>query len=54
VVGCRDEPEFAPARLGDLRDSALDGSRARQVLGWKPEYDLARGVARTVEYFRTR
>jgi UDP-glucose 4-epimerase len=48
----RDEPEFHPARLGDLRRSCLDISRAKQVLGWAPTVDLADGVARTVDYFR--
>ncbi|PRX47918.1 UDP-glucose 4-epimerase [Prauserella shujinwangii] len=53
AAGAPDEPESAPARLGDLRASALDASAARQELGWKPEVDIAEGVRRTVEYFRT-
>jgi len=48
----RDEPEFYPARLGDLRRSCLDISRAKQVLGWVPKVEFADGVARTVDYFR--
>ena len=44
----RDEPEFYPPRLGDLRRSSLDNSRAKQVLGWAPKVDLTDGVARTV------
>ncbi|MPZ81708.1 MAG: NAD-dependent epimerase/dehydratase family protein [Actinophytocola sp.] len=47
-----DEPELAPARLGDLRASALDASAAAAELGWHPEVDVAEGVHRTVEYFR--
>ena len=47
-----DEPELHPARLGDLRRSSLDSSRAKQVLGWTPKVDLAEGIARTVDYFR--
>ncbi|TDQ05010.1 NAD-dependent epimerase/dehydratase family protein [Labedaea rhizosphaerae] len=47
-----DEPEMAPARLGDLRASALDVSAARAELGWTPEVDVAEGVRRTVDYFR--
>ena len=49
---CADEPEFYPPRLGDLRRSCLDISRAKQVLGWAPKVDLTDGVARTVDYFR--
>ena len=52
AAGGRDEPEFYPARLGDLKRSSLDNSRAKQVLGWAPNVDLAEGVARTVDYFR--
>jgi len=47
-----DEPEFHPPRLGDLRRSCLDSSRANAVLGWVPKIALKDGVARTVDYFR--
>ncbi|WP_409435496.1 GDP-mannose 4,6-dehydratase [Mycobacterium sp. SMC-14] len=52
AVGAPDDPEFHPARLGDLRRSCLDIERARQVLGWSPRVGLADGVTRTVAYFR--
>jgi UDP-glucose 4-epimerase len=52
AVGVADAPELAPARLGDLRASALDSSAARRELGWRPEVDIAEGVRRTVDYFR--
>ncbi|MBP1817771.1 GDP-mannose 4,6-dehydratase [Mycobacterium sp. OAE908] len=52
AAGAPDEPEFHPPRLGDLRRSCLDISRARRVLGWTPEVDIDEGVARTVDYFR--
>ncbi|MDH6196405.1 UDP-glucose 4-epimerase [Mycobacterium frederiksbergense] len=53
AVGAPDEPEMHPPRLGDLRRSRLDNGRARQVLGWQPQVDLAAGVQKTVEFFRT-
>jgi UDP-glucose 4-epimerase len=43
---------MAPARLGDLRASALDASAAATDLGWRPEIGIAEGVRQTVEYFR--
>ena len=52
VVGAPDEPEFHPARIGDLRRSCLDISRAEQVLGWRPKINLDDGVAQTVAFFR--
>jgi UDP-glucose 4-epimerase len=53
AVGAADEPEMHPPRLGDLRRSQLDISRARDVLGWRPQVDLAAGIPRTVEFFRS-
>ena len=53
AAGGSDEPEFYPARLGDLKRSSLDISRAKQVLGWTPNVELADGIARTVDYFRS-
>jgi UDP-glucose 4-epimerase len=47
-----DEPALEPARLGDLRASALDSSAARTDLSWTPEVDVAEGVRRTVDHFR--
>ena len=44
--------EFLPPRLGDLRRSCLDFSRAETVLGWRPKVNLENGVARTVDFFR--
>jgi UDP-glucose 4-epimerase len=52
AVGKPDTPELHPPRLGDLKRSRLDSSRARDVLGWSPQVDLAHGVPRTVDFFR--
>ena len=52
AAGASDDPELAPPRLGDLRRSCLDNSRARDVLGWAPQTGLTDGIARTVEFFR--
>ena len=52
AAGAPDEPELHPPRLGDLRRSCLDNSRAKDVLGWAPKVALDDGVSRTVEFFR--
>ena len=44
------EPEFAPARLGELQRSVLDASLAERELGWRPEHTLAGGLAATWEW----
>ena len=52
AAGAPDNPEYAPARLGDVPRSALSYERAREVLGWEPLTPITEGVAQTVEYFR--
>jgi UDP-glucose 4-epimerase len=52
AAGAPDEPEFHPPRLGDLRRSCLDISRAAEVLGWQPKVGIDDGVARTVAFFQ--
>jgi UDP-glucose 4-epimerase len=39
-------PEFASARLGEVRRSCLDVSRAADELGWTPRVSLAEGLER--------
>jgi UDP-glucose 4-epimerase len=46
------QPEFAPARLGELERSALDVSRARAELGFEAGHDLEDGLRRTLEWAR--
>ena len=52
VVGAPDEPQSAPARLGDVKRSCLDARKAELVLSWQARVRLEDGVRRTVEYFR--
>jgi UDP-glucose 4-epimerase len=48
----RFEPRFAPARLGELPRSALDVTRAREVLGWKPTVAVREGLRVTLDAAR--
>jgi UDP-glucose 4-epimerase len=41
------EPEFAPARLGEVQRSCLDAGRARELLGWRAQTPIAEGLALT-------
>jgi UDP-glucose 4-epimerase len=47
------EPEFAPARAGELQRSSLDVTRARAELGFSAETDLVSGLRSTLEWART-
>lgn len=51
-AGVTGEPEYAPARMGELARSALDAGRAKLHLGWEPFTDLATGTAAVLDYFR--
>jgi UDP-glucose 4-epimerase len=47
------EPQFAPARLGELARSCLDIGRARETLGWEPTVSIREGLRLTLEAVRT-
>jgi UDP-glucose 4-epimerase len=46
------EPEFAPERLGEVRNIHLDCTRARGELGWEASVDLGEGLKRTLDSIR--
>lgn len=46
-LGYEGEPEFAPARPGELQRSALDPSKAERIYGWKAATSLSEGLGIT-------
>src|SRR4051812_19003369 len=46
------EPQHEPERLGEVRNIALDTSRARRELGWEPRVALDEGLRITLESLR--
>jgi nucleoside-diphosphate-sugar epimerase len=48
------EPNHTESRAGDVRDSFADITRARELLGYEPEWSLQDGLAKTVEHFLSR
>ncbi len=51
LLGVSIQPEFLPARVGDVRESLADISRARKVLGYEPKYTLEEGLGMTIAYY---
>ncbi|HEY1952651.1 MAG TPA: NAD-dependent epimerase/dehydratase family protein [Gemmatimonadaceae bacterium] len=51
AVGSSVPIEFAPHRPGEQQESFLDVSKARELLGWTPEVELAEGLSRTYQWF---
>ena len=48
ILGTSLEPEFRPARAGDVRDSQASIERARAVLGYEPTVDFEEGLRLTL------
>ncbi|GFO95945.1 nucleoside-diphosphate-sugar epimerase [groundwater metagenome] len=46
------EPEFAPAQIGDIRESYADITKATRLPGWEPRVSLEEGLRETMKYLR--
>lgn len=46
------EAIYGPPRLGDVRDSLADISKAEKLLGYNPQFTVKEGLQITWEYFR--
>ncbi len=53
ICGVEADPEFKPARAGELHRSCLNSAKAGSILGWSPQKDLNRGLSETVEFLRS-
>src|SRR6056297_3427348 len=45
------EAIYEEARKGDILHSSLANGKAKELLGWKPDYDFKAGLKQTVEYY---
>ncbi|MDQ5815305.1 MAG: NAD-dependent epimerase/dehydratase family protein [Actinomycetota bacterium] len=52
LTGTRYEPQYAPARPGELQRIVIDPSKAGAELGWSPTTELTEGLKQTVAWFR--
>ncbi|WP_435412205.1 SDR family oxidoreductase [Psychroserpens mesophilus] len=46
------EATYGPPRLGDVRDSLADISKAEKLLGYKPQFTVKEGLQITWDYFK--
>ncbi len=53
-AGWNGDPEYGPARAGDVLRSCLDPEKAKELLGWQAWTPLEEGVARTMAWFERR
>lgn len=52
ALGVDIAPNFGPDRAGDIKHSNADISKAREILGYEPEYDFARGLAEAIDWYK--
>ena len=45
------KPKYGPFRKGDVRHSLADISRARELLGYDPKYNVKKGMKETLEWY---
>lgn len=46
------EPNWGPERMGDIKHSNADISKARKLLGYEPEWDFERGIEAAIVWYR--
>jgi UDP-glucose 4-epimerase len=51
-LGTHIQPQFAPPRVGDVRESLADITQARKWLKYEPQVDFETGLSRSIEYYR--
>ena len=52
ALGVEVKPNFGPPRAGDVRDSNADISRARELLGYDPEFDFEKGITLAIDWYK--
>lgn len=46
------QPIYGPERAGDIKHSHADITKAMKILGYRPEYDMTKGLALTINWYR--
>ena len=52
ALGVNAEPIYGPERPGDIKHSIADISKARQLLGYDPEWNFERGIKSAIKWYR--
>ncbi len=45
------KPEYGPVRQGDIKDSLASIEKAKALLGYKPEYDVHKGLKHAIKWY---
>ena len=52
ALGVDIEPHFGPDRAGDIKHSNADISKAREMLGYDPEWSFERGIMAAIKWYK--
>lgn len=52
ALGKNIPPVYGPDRKGDIKHSIADISKARELLGYDPEYDFRRGLNEAIDWYK--
>lgn len=52
ALGKNVEPIFGPERKGDIRHSNADISKAKEMLGYSPEWSFEKGIQAAIEWYK--
>lgn len=52
ALGLDVEPNFGPDRAGDIKHSNADISKAKELLGYDPEWSFERGIKAAIEWYK--
>ena len=52
ALGLDIEPNFGPDRPGDIKHSNADISKAKEMLGYSPDWSFERGIKAAIEWYR--
>lgn len=52
ALGVVIEPKYGPDRAGDIKHSNADISKAKELLGYDPDWSFERGIKAAIEWYR--
>lgn len=52
ALGVEIEPKYGPDRAGDIKHSNADISKAKELLGYDPDWSFERGIKVAIEWYR--
>ena len=52
ALGVDIEPNFGPDRPGDIKHSNADISKARELLGYEPDWSFERGIEAAIDWYK--